>query len=110
MDQAEFRRQYLGEFHVDPPRRYFADLLEEYNQRSEAYDQTVCSGSRDGIAVPMTPAESALISHHARNLKAELLARASRQYGSTALECALWSSFARLDVYWHDARKSKLRG
>lgn len=41
-------------------------LAQQYHEETEAYDRTVCSALRNGIAIPTTVAEGGLISRNAR--------------------------------------------
>ncbi|PZP30425.1 MAG: hypothetical protein DI603_14980 [Roseateles depolymerans] len=73
-------------------------LAREYQQRTEAYDRTVCTGpvGVDGV-MPATPRELALIGRHAQDVlrsirlraerdgySVEQLQEAMRAYGSSA--------------------------
>jgi hypothetical protein len=42
------------------------DLAKQYYLNTEEYDRTVCTGTKDGIAIPMTPKERVLINNYAR--------------------------------------------
>lgn len=75
------RRRFELIYQCEPERRPLEldELAEEYHRRCEAYDRVVCTGPiREGAIMPATSRERVLISRHARELRAELLARAAR--------------------------------
>lgn len=77
-DQPHFENQMLGEFTPDP----LAPYAVEYHERCEAYDRTVCTGERDGIAMPQNGRESAMINRNSREVRAELTERIRRELGN----------------------------
>jgi len=53
------------------------ELAESYIAQTEAYDRTVCSSERDGVAMPSNGTEYALIADHARQVLDRLTEAAS---------------------------------
>ena len=70
-----FINRLRGEFRISELERQIDAIAMEYHERTEAYDQTVCSGIRDGIAMPATNEEFGLINRNALKVRKELLAR-----------------------------------
>lgn len=96
----DYKRELLGEWAHDPIAVSFASLVTEYQERTEAYDRTVCSREHNGVAIPMTAQESALINKHARKLRGELLTRACERYQLSASEA---------ESHWREAKRA-IRG
>lgn len=73
--KKEFERWYLGDFTPTPDPLH--DLVEQYHERTEAYDRTVCTGpiGIDGI-MPATPRELGLINRNARAVRSEIIREA----------------------------------
>lgn len=82
----QYRALFLGEFSIEGQDPDLVKLADEYHQRAEAYDRTVCTGPMgpDGI-MPATDAELAAINRHADQLRRELVDRALRA-GFTAAQ------------------------
>lgn len=72
-DQSLFTREFLGTFQTSPLLKF----VEEYETRCEAYDQIVCTGRRDGLAIAMTTQQAAMSSRNARNVLREIAERES---------------------------------
>ena len=51
-------------------------LAKEYYDRCEAYDQTVCSGKREGVAMPVDVHELGLVNRNANRVLKEMQQRA----------------------------------
>ena len=51
------------------------DLAMEYHRRCEAYDRTVCSDRRGGVAVPSTSEQSRLVNDNAIRIRREIAQR-----------------------------------
>lgn len=75
----QYQALFLGEFSIEGQDPDLVKLADEYHQRAEAYDRTVCTGPMgpDGI-MPATHAELAAINRHADQLRRELVDRALR--------------------------------
>jgi hypothetical protein len=73
----EFRRQYMNGSWPSEEEMVLRQLAEEYHERCEQYDVGVCSGRRDGIAVPRTSEETRLINVNARRVLDDLTPRAN---------------------------------
>jgi hypothetical protein len=76
MKPGDYIKQYLSEF--PPPDQFIHDLANEYHERCEAYDRTVCSGpiGPEGGILRGTPRERGLINRNAYAVRKELLRRA----------------------------------
>jgi hypothetical protein len=66
-----------------------SDLVRQYLINTEEYDKTVCSGEKDGIAIPMTSHERALICKYALRWR-ECILRLG--YSDEELQRELWST------------------
>lgn len=64
MGQDAFIREYLPELSNQAEARLY-ELALEYEQRCEAFDRRVCTGTRNGVAMPMNASESAQINRNA---------------------------------------------
>lgn len=86
-DPSAFARVYLGLTEVERVAHKTLYLIaQEYHQRCEAYDQTVCSlRNEKGVAVPMSESERARISINAIKVREEIVYRAD-QMGLTREE------------------------
>jgi hypothetical protein len=75
----QYRALFQGEFSIEGQDPDLVKLADEYHQRAEAYDRTVCTGpiGPDGI-MPANHAELAKINRHAEQLRHELAGRALR--------------------------------
>ena len=75
----------------DDIERYLFALAEEYHQRTEAFDRTVCTGPiLHGSIMPATPREMATINRHAAAVRRELEDRANtRCIGRSAVAKAI---------------------
>lgn len=69
----DFGKQFMGTFEISEKDRFLYDLAQQYHERCEAYDQTVCTGRRDGIAIPRDSEQLGLINRHALQVRRELL-------------------------------------
>ena len=69
-----FEREFLN---VAPEPDPLLALAMEYHTRCEAYDCTVCSTSRNGVAVPANGHEVALVNRYAIPVRNELSRRAA---------------------------------
>lgn len=70
----EWRSEYLCTFwDDDPTERRLKELARGYHERTEVYDQQVCSGRDEhGFAKPMNACESMLCTRHAWQVTREL--------------------------------------
>lgn len=68
----DFRNYYLGDWYFTISQE-ITDAATEYEDRCEAYDRVVCSGMKDGIAMPCGGGELGLINKNARKVRAEVL-------------------------------------
>lgn len=81
-----FVQEFLGIPQIPTERDRFLDrLAEEYHERTEAFDRRVCSGEKDGVAMPTNGRESGQINRHALQVRKELLER-GMGYGITSKE------------------------
>lgn len=62
----------MGTFEESEEERLLRKLATEYHRRCESYDRTVCSGMRDGIAMPTNGRELGEINRHAHKVWSEL--------------------------------------
>ena len=69
----EYHREFQADVPVNPMWRLAVRYWIEYFYLTEAYDRTVCSGERAGLAVPINGRERALIETHAKNIREGLL-------------------------------------
>lgn len=77
VDAEQMRRDlYIGTFEPTP-RTQLDELADEYHERCEAYDRTVCTGpvGRDGI-LPATNSELRLINRNASAVRRDIERRA----------------------------------
>ncbi len=74
------RRILYGEF-PQPDKRLF-DLAYEYESRCEAFDKSVCSGDKDGVAMPVGVEEFRKINAHA-SLMRRIVERKAAEIGYT---------------------------
>ena len=66
------------------------DLAKQYYLDTEEYDRTVCTGSKDGIAVPTTSKERVLIDNYARRWRECIM-----EFGYSARELSTALQYAR---------------
>lgn len=77
LTHEQHRALFQGEFSIEARDRFLIHLADEYHQRTEAFDRTVCTGpmGHDGI-MPMNHRELALINANAQRIRRELVDRA----------------------------------
>lgn len=69
-----FLQEFMGiPWEEDEREKLLRQLAEEYHKRTEAFDQRVCSGKRNGVTIPANGRERAEISRNARQVRDELL-------------------------------------
>ncbi len=74
-----FERLYLCQFPEDPHKK-LRNLARQYIKETEAYDQTVCTyRNKNGIALPNTPSEFALVNNNAHQLFNKLFGQLDRK-------------------------------
>lgn len=73
----QHRALFQGEFSIEARDRVLVQLADEYHQRTEAFDRTVCTGpmGHEGI-MPANPRQLALINANAQRIRRELVDRA----------------------------------
>lgn len=57
-------------------------LAQQYHEECEEYDKTICSGKRDGVAMPINGQEMAMINKHARSVRERVIAAAGMRDAS----------------------------
>jgi hypothetical protein len=73
----DYHRDFMCDWTPSPMDDLLRKLADEYHERTEAYDRTVCSAKlRDGTAMPVTPRELGLINRNALMVLRELEGRA----------------------------------
>ena len=77
MTQHEARALFYGDFSIEAQDHVLVQLADEYHQRTEAFDRTVCTGpmGHDGI-MPANHRQLALINANAQRIRRELVDRA----------------------------------
>lgn len=70
-----FQQEFLGQFpDLTPEERKLRELAQQYIERTEAYDRTVCTGPiTRGEIMPASIQEGALINRNARKVHDELM-------------------------------------
>lgn len=96
-----FERQILGEYHHDPVFLDFAERMQEYDDRCEEYDRSVCTREINGVAWPATTTQVVLIQENAAKVRREILAELSKKHELTAEQA---------DYYWRETRKNWRNG
>ena len=76
--REDFGVNYRGAFPAERD-QFLYELATEYHERCERYDCGVCSGMRDGIAVPVNSFEMRDININARRVLNELAGRAAEK-------------------------------
>ncbi len=78
-----FTTDYLCDFSCPKLQEiYLHSLAEEYHQRTEEHDRSVCTGPiKNGEILPATDDEMKSIVHNALSIKQELKIRAYREHG-----------------------------
>lgn len=66
MDRSEFEQLYCCTFATTDKDDMTHKLATQYHEECEIYDKTVCSGERDGVAIPIDGRELSLINKNAR--------------------------------------------
>lgn len=81
-----FTRVSMGiPMEVSPREVLLRELAEKYNERTEAYDRTVCTAEHNGVAMPHNAQESSLINAHARLVLDDLVAEGAPLIGRLSL-------------------------
>ena len=88
----KFEREYLGCFPQETHReKILREFAEEYCERTEKYDRTVCTGPiKNGSILPMTSQEYNLAHTNAVKVRQELLIK-MKELGFTNNE--FWDAF-----------------
>jgi len=81
---VDFQRFYWGQWEISEDDKYLFDLAKEYHQRTEEYDQFVCTGRTEkGIAMPTASVEMRLINKNALLILHELTERSRHERNIT---------------------------
>jgi len=69
----EYKAEIFGSFKPDPQLETAVGYWLEYYDACEIFDRSVCSGTRNGVAMPLTSWESGEINRNAGQLHKRLL-------------------------------------
>ncbi|MGB3222541.1 MAG: hypothetical protein WBB23_07050 [Desulforhopalus sp.] len=77
-----FTCAYQGSWRVSEVEHYLYLLAQEFHERTEEYDRTVCSGEIiRGSIMPVTPGERSMCNKNALKIREELVRRAKMEMG-----------------------------
>lgn len=104
---TDWRAEYLCCFWDDyPDSKRIKQLARAYHERTEAYDQIVCTGRDEhGFAKPMSACESMLINQHARQVIRELRETClSEHLREPDLQAAIQNDVRAFEADWKAGR------
>jgi len=79
LTHEQYQALFQGEFSIEGRDPDLVKLADEYHQRTEAFDRSVCTGQMGhGGILPANPQEAALINANAHRIRRELVDRAGR--------------------------------
>ena len=86
-----FENDYLCKPYLDEQWSKIREAVKEYEDECESFDRLICSGRKDGIAIPMNGRELAIINVHARKVRQEVQSR----------YCIDWNQFQEGMKFFH---------
>lgn len=72
MTTSSFNAEYQCEWPNDDNWAKLVELARRYHEECEAFDQRICTGTKDGIAMPLTSWQRGTINKHALEVRAKL--------------------------------------